>query len=197
MEEPHFEHCLLLLFKNNWLDHQSLHNLFKCHPLYAKLESTINDCRHVIFSPLRQYRRNWNKQKNIPMSRVKMCTAYLIHFNGHIGDAIRYVGGNYTTQYRDIQKALHAVEPLLSKEDLLDLKRCYEVGSPNKLVAEVSRKKSMLYLKRGNHQNISQNPDLAQKIMNKEEKKISCLSFVFMVDEILTTCSSCAPGSRD
>ena len=50
-----------------------------------------------------------------------MFTACLIHFDGQIGGVVRYVGGNYTAEYRNMEKALQAVKPLLLTEDFNDL----------------------------------------------------------------------------
>ena len=170
VQEPHLDHFVLHLFKNDWLAPDDKANLMKAHPDYHRFAKAVEASKDVDFSPLRQYRGDWSQQKNIPASRVKMFTACLVHFNGHIGDVIRYVGGNYTAEYRDVEKALAAVKPLLPAQDYLDLKRYYEVGSPNMLVAEVARDNTMLYLSKGNHPNIDQNPELVQETMNKEEK---------------------------
>ena len=174
-EAPHLDHCVLHLFKNDWLTPEDKANLFEYEPLYKVLDDTVQECKNVDFSSLAHYRTDWSQQKTIPEERCKLFTACLIHFNGHVGDVIRYVGGNYTAEYRDVEKALAAVKPLLPKEDYLDLKRCYEVGSPNKLVAEVSRDNSMLYLQKGNHPNMAQNPEIVQETMNKEEKNCHVL----------------------
>ena len=104
------------------------------------------------------------------MQRVKLFTACLIHFDGNVGDVICYVGGNYTAEYKNVEAALAAVKPLIPEQDYKDLQHCYEVGSPNKLVAEVSRDHSMLYLRHGNHPTIAQNPEFIQETMYKEEK---------------------------
>ena len=63
---------------------------------------------------------------------------------------------------------MDAANPLLPESDYLDLKRGYEIVSPNKLVAEVSRDNLILYLQKENHPNMAQNPDIVQETMNKK-----------------------------
>ena len=68
-----------------------------------------------------------------------------------------------------MQKSLAVVKPLLPEPDYLDLKRGYEIGSPNKSVAEVSRDNSLLYLQKGNNPNMDQNLNIFQETTIKEE----------------------------
>ena len=75
-------------------------------PLYGILNNFIQRAKSIDFSSLTQFRMNWNQQTTIPTERIKLFSACLIHFNGQIGDVIRYVGGNYTAAHRPVEQTL-------------------------------------------------------------------------------------------
>ena len=78
VQEPHLDHFVIHLFKNDWLAPEDKGNLMKSHPDYHNFAQAVEASKDVDFSPLRQYRGDWIQQKNIPASRVKMFTACLI-----------------------------------------------------------------------------------------------------------------------
>lgn len=52
IQELHFEHCLLSLYKNDCLDSIDRKTLSTCNPLYGTLEDTINECKEIDFPHL-------------------------------------------------------------------------------------------------------------------------------------------------
>ena len=84
---------------------------------------------------------------------------------------MRYMGNNYTGEYRNIdavvniQKQYNINDSLISKYI-----RVMTVGCPNHFVASASQENALLYLRNRNGQTIARKLQQVQKNMNKEDK---------------------------
>jgi hypothetical protein len=56
----------------------------------------LTTLKHHDFMCLRQYNKNWAAQQEIPQERVINFLACLLHYNGRVGDVIRFASNNYT-----------------------------------------------------------------------------------------------------
>ena len=57
-------------------------------------------------------------QAQIELIRVWLLAACAVHYNLDLGLCVRYLGGEYTTKWRDIETIFGAVEGLVSDTDL-------------------------------------------------------------------------------
>eukprot|EP00957_Ditylum_brightwellii_P013104 990141-Ditylum_brightwellii.AAC.1 len=95
--------------------------------------------------------------------------AAAIHYNFHIPSVIRFAGGNYTAEYRDIEDILKKIKQIIPHEKLLEVERVFKVGSPNILIAESSEENFMTYWRYGNHKSLEKNMKKVQNVVNNED----------------------------
>lgn len=105
-QEASFETTLLCIVKSGFLDEESKKELGETHPLIEHLIKMIKELAAVDFSSLRTYNTEWATQKETPKERVRLLLACLLHYDGRVGDVMRYLGGNYTAEYRDINNRI-------------------------------------------------------------------------------------------
>ena len=125
----------------------------------------------IEFSDLKNPIVDYANQKQVSQSRIKKFLAATLNFNLDIPTVIRYLGGNYTGEYRNVKKTIAILKK--SKCDakiITDLKRILELGCPNKLNAHSTRQNFLDFHKYGNHTSINNNIEQTIKAMNKEDK---------------------------
>jgi hypothetical protein len=118
-QEASFETSLLCIFKSNYLSEQDANPLLNCHPLIAHLWHTIKRLKQHDFSQLREYNDQWESQKVIPKNRTINFLACLLHYDGRVGDVMRYAGNNYTGSYRNIHEKITRIRQLVDDDDLV------------------------------------------------------------------------------
>eukprot|EP00957_Ditylum_brightwellii_P063386 4811221-Ditylum_brightwellii.AAC.1 len=74
----------------------------KIHPLFHHLSKKIRRSSHKDFSSIPEYNEAFQEQDTIPFNKTMNFAAAAAHYNFHIPSVIRFAGGNYTTEYRDI-----------------------------------------------------------------------------------------------
>ena len=168
--EPIFEHTLVPMLKSDLFDSESLKNLCEAHPLFGHLRTTMTRLKDLDFTRLTKTMLNYEQQEEIPMGKVMCFTAAALHFDMHIPSVIRYVGGNYTADFRDVNEIVKQLEGKVDPKDIEDLKRVFTTGAPGRLVAESSKDNMLDYWRYGNHTSILKNIDKVNKTMNKEDK---------------------------
>ena len=99
-----FEHTLIFLLKNNFLDDSDTMNLLSSHPLFQHLHKMLTWSSNISFMDIRDPIKNYADQKSIDTSRVKTFQAAIIHYNLDIPTLIRFLGNNYTGEYRQSKK---------------------------------------------------------------------------------------------
>ena len=177
VSEKHFDHTLLYLYKSGFLSDTDLHVIRSVHPLYNHLWITMHRARSVNFSTLREYDRNYAQQESIPTDRVRKFLAAAVHYNLHIPSVIRYVGGNYTAEYRDVDTILRSIKNIVPDDLYLEVKRVLTLGAPTILKGESSRQNFEDYRKYGNHSSIKKHFATAQATMNKETRNQYVIPF--------------------
>ncbi|KAL7503807.1 hypothetical protein ACHAXN_001547 [Cyclotella atomus] len=130
----------------------------------------LSRLKHHDFTSLRQYNTNWAAQQEIPHERVIKFLACLLHYDGRVGNVIRFASNNYTAEHRNIPERIKLLKGLVEPDLLARYIRVMTMGAPTKFNAETTRDNTMLYLSRGNNSSIDKKIDQVLKTMNKEER---------------------------
>mmetsp|Transcript_29742 Transcript_29742/g.86679 ORF Transcript_29742/g.86679 Transcript_29742/m.86679 type:complete len:873 (-) Transcript_29742:2591-5209(-) len=168
--EPIFEHILVPILKNKCLDDTSLRHLGNAHLLFGHLQKTLSRLKDLDFTRLAKTMLNYDKQEEIPMGKVMCFTAAALHFDLHIPSVIRYAGGNYTADFRDMDKIEKQLVGKVDPKDISDLRRVFTVGTPGRFVGESTKDNMLEYWRYGNHGSILKDISKVTKTMNKEDK---------------------------
>ena len=99
-----------------------------------------------------------------------MASTAMIHFSLDPGKLIRFLGGEYTGYFRDVQKTLQAVRDHVSPKDLAHMERILLNGCPAELTFEEPLSNKMEVISRGNSKSFNKNLDIVKKTMNKEDR---------------------------
>lgn len=184
-QEASFETTLLCIVKSGFLTEEDKELLGTVHPLIAHLIKVIQKLSKLDFSSLRNYNTDWATQKAIPQDRVKKLLACLLHYDGRVADVMRYLGGNYTAEYRNVKERMKRLEGLVDRELLDRYEQLMSTGAPSKFVAETTRQNAELYRTRGNHPSIVEKADQVQVTMNKEERNCFVIPFPMWIARYL------------
>jgi hypothetical protein len=114
----------------------------------------LSRLKHHDFTSLRQYNTNWAAQQEIPHERVIKFLACLLHYDGRVGNVIRFASNNYTAEHRNIPERIKLLKGLVEPDLLARYIRVMTMGAPTKFNAETTRDNTMLYLSRGNNSSI-------------------------------------------
>ena len=109
------------------------------------------------FSPLRKPRYNYESQAMISSRRVEMASAAMIHFGLDPGKLVRWLGGEYTGEHRDVNRTLTAVRDHVSLDNFNHMKRILLHGSPCKLTFDKPLANKSLMIQRGNSKSFNKN----------------------------------------
>ena len=64
----------------------------------------------IEFSDIKNPIQDYNSQKSIQKSRLQKLLAATIHYNLDVPTLIRYLGGNYTGEYRKINETIEILK---------------------------------------------------------------------------------------
>ena len=105
------------------------------------------------------------------MKRVQKMLAAILHYDMDIPTVIRFLGNNYTGEYRNSDKIIAILKETECNEEIIkDLQRLYNIGAPNKLNASSSHQNFLDFFRYGNHTSILKNIDKTSQAMNKEDR---------------------------
>ena len=112
--------------------------------------------------------RNYADQNSIDTSRVKKMLAATLQYDLNIPTLNRFLGGNYTGEYRDSKQTIKALENAKCNNKIIeDLQRLLEKGSPNRMNASSTQKTFLDFSRYGNHTSIDKNREKTLKAMNE------------------------------
>ena len=169
--EASFEKILPAIYESNYMNKNDQENLNMTHPLFNHLHNMLSWAKKIDFSDIRNPIENYADQKEIDTNRVKKFLAALIHYKFDVSTVIRYLGGNYTGEYRNVEQTIKILQESKCDDKLVaELKNLLTVGTPQKFVAHTSHKNFMDFFRYGNHSSIDKNLEKTMKTMNKEEK---------------------------
>ena len=170
-QTPCLETCAIHVIQSGFVDPPSLLAWCDTDPLIIHLAASLVAFRTYDFRWIRDYNTAWASQTEIDPDRQVAFTAALLHYDNDVSLLMRYLGNNYTGEFRDIPRAVATLRQHNIPETLItQYERIMLLGCPNHFVAETSRDNALLYLRRRNGPTIDRKLDQVQKTMNKEDK---------------------------
>lgn len=170
-QEASADTCLYLVLKSEFLAEDDKSNLFEAtNPLVQHLDTIRLKLRDYDFRWIQKSNPKWASQVEIDTNRVMAMMACLFHYDLDVSLLMRYLGGNYTAAYRDIQQTVDTIRPFVDPDLIPHFVRVMTVGCPNYFNYESSRANSVKYWRAGNNKSIAQNLDKVMKTMCKEER---------------------------
>ena len=106
--EASFEHVLIFLLRSNYLPDKDKNNLLESHVLFNHLNKMIDWSKNIDFMNLKNPIKNYAHQEKINPHRVKKFLAATLTYNLDIPTVIRFLGGNYTGEYRNINHTINS-----------------------------------------------------------------------------------------
>ena len=138
VKEKSFDNILLLLFKSGYCTYHDIQNLCAVHPLYGHLYVTISRSISIDFTTLFSQDPDWESQIKIPFSKKMKLLACAIYLDFNIPYLIRYLGGQYTGDDRDVRTIIDNITGIVHEETVSQMKRIFTVGSPTEFHGESS-----------------------------------------------------------
>ena len=92
-----------------------------------------------------------------------MASAAMISFGLDPGKLVRWLGGEYTGERRDVNQTLAAVKVHVSTDDFNHMKRILLDGSPFELTFNKPLNDKSVMIQRGNSKSFNKNPELVLK----------------------------------
>ena len=95
----------------------------------------------------------------------------LFYYDLDVPTLIRFLGGNYTGEYRDVTSTIETLQKSNCNPKIIDdLRKIFTIGCPIKLVASTSRENFLHFFHYGNHTSIAKNVYKTTKALNKEDR---------------------------
>ena len=108
--------------------------------------------------------KNYADQKHIDTTRIEKILAATLQYDLYILIVIRFLGGNYTVEYRDTKSIITLLTESRCNEQIIeDLKILLEVGCPNKMNASSLYETFLNFLRYGDHSSIDKDIDKSNK----------------------------------
>ncbi len=104
-------------------DKQDLLHLALVNKDFSVMIPSVIRWLKIDFHPLCEPRYDYESQTSISIYRVEMASAAMVHFGLDPGKFVRWLGGEYTGYYRDVNKILTAIRPHIESDDYGHLKR--------------------------------------------------------------------------
>lgn len=161
---------MFLKYGAGFLPAPDLANFLAIHPLIHHMYNMIPLLSSYDFTWIRQIDTSWAAQTALRPDKIKAYTAALYHYNFDVSLLMRMLGNNYTGEHRSVQYIVERVRPHIDAYLIPHLIRVLQVGTPARLVAEVSRENVLDYWRRGNNPSIARHLSQTAKTMNKEDK---------------------------
>ena len=139
--------------------------------------TAIERTKTVDFSPLCLPRFDYADQKEISPKQVLMLEACSIHYNLNFGLVVRYLGGEYTAEHRDIDALEREVGPHIPPADMAHMRRILTRGCPHTLNFQMRHEDKEKMIERGNQPTVEANMEVVRETMNKEERNSHVVPF--------------------
>ena len=113
------------------------------------IKNTIRWLR-IDFSSLRDPRYDYEKQTKICLHRVEMASAAMVYFGLDPGKLVRWLGGEYIGESRDVFRILATVKDHISNDNYAHMERIFIDGCPAELQFYKPLSNKLTMIKRGN-----------------------------------------------
>ena len=169
--EACFEHIIIFLLKSEYLNEEDHRNILASHPLFLHLNKMLHWSKDIQCLDLKNHLKDYSKQTVINNTRVKKMLAATLNYDLDVPTLIRFLGGNYTGEYREIEKTIKILKDTKCNDKVIkDLQRLFKTGSPNYMNATSTHKNFLDFFRYGNHSTIDSNIEKTLKTMNKEDR---------------------------
>ena len=169
--EASFEQILIFLLKSNYLHDKDKNNVLETHYLFRHLNKMIDWSKNIDIMTLKEPIKNYANQEKINPERIKKILAASLTYDFSIPTLIRFLGGNYTGEYRNAEKTVKILEESKCDPQIIkEIKSLLTTGCPQKFNASSTRKNFLDFFRYGNHTSIKKNLEQTMKAINKEER---------------------------
>ena len=175
--EPQFHNAAFFLVREGFLEQQEMRTLRAVSSHFRDMVDQVPKLMQVDFSPLLQPRVDYSTQNEISMERVEMMSACLVYYGLNYGLVVRYLGGEYTGEWRDVDGILKLVRPVASQEDYDHIERILKEGCPADFDYEESHENKMAFIERGNQSTVARHRKEVNATLNKEERNSHVIPF--------------------
>ena len=178
-----FYNVLFVLVKGGWLEphvidiSNSLETLSGMNPEYEAIIKYVPKLIGVDFSALLDERLDYADQTHIKKERVRLMAACAVYYDLDFGLVLRFLSGEYTAAWRDVDAIMAAINEHVSPDDKNHIWRILTRGCPANLVWEEEAKNKETFIRRGNNPTIKANWKTVTKTLNKEERNHHIMSF--------------------
>jgi hypothetical protein len=170
VEDLSLDNVIVIILRDGHFNDEDMENIGKLNPLYCEMISDVMQLSNYDFAELRNPRIGYESQSEIQQHRVDMATAGMIHYGLHPGMFVRYVGGEYVAESRNVEKVIADISPYASKEDVDHVRRILTQGCPSMLNFFEPSSSKLQSIHRGNQRTIIDYPDIVKDTMNKLDK---------------------------
>ena len=181
--EATFYNVLFVLVKNEWLapsDEEmvdTLETLSGMNPEYEAIIEKVPKLMGVDFSSLLDERLDYADQTQIKKERVWLMMACAVYYDLDFGLVLRFLSGEYTASWRDVDAIMAAIDERVSPSDRDHIWRILTKGCPANLVWEEEAENKETFLRRGNNPSIKAHWKAVKKTLNKEERNHHIMPF--------------------
>ena len=131
----------------------------------------------INFSALRDPDPNYATRKEISKRLVWLMAACAVHYDLDFGLVLRYLAGEYTGEWRDVNQIVRNVSPYVSASDAEHIKRILSSGCPFEFNWEQTNENREVFLRRGNSPSIKANWGSVLKTLAKETRNKHLMVF--------------------
>jgi hypothetical protein len=166
--EAELSYVIFFLIKFNWLDNEDLEELSIVHPDFEAMTISIPRLLQVGFTSLKDPVLDYTSHTSIAPTRVRLLTACAVHYNLDFGLVTRYLGGDYTAEWRDVTKIISTCKPFVASEVLGQKERILTTGCPSYFNWEEDATNKRAFVTRRNLPSVAQHGKLVVKTLTKE-----------------------------
>ena len=179
-------HTFLPLFKSAFLSAEDRDNLLVASRTAQNTYDLIVEFGDVNFNRLRGFQsyENWQSEEHFNLDRIRMMTACVVHFNGCIPSAVRFISGQHTGAHRDNEAILKRLKGVVNDTTYQQLSSLLVDGAPLFCQAQFTEENFQAYRQYGNHKSTDENPEIAARLLAKDFRK----GYVVMMDQRLLDC---------
>ena len=188
--EPTFEHVLFVLIKHDYLApnedelknevHDARDVLASMSPEFEAVVTMVPKLMTVDFSSLLEDDEDYATRTEIEKHMVWKMTACLVHYDMCYGLVMRYLGGEYTAEWRNVPAVLQAVSPFVNDDDLAHIARILDAreASPFEMAIYETDQNKEAFINHGNGTSVTKHWPDVYKTLVKEVRNHHLMTFM-------------------
>ena len=155
------------------------------HPDFEAMAISIPRLLQVDFMSLRDPVPDYASHTSIMPTHVRLLTACAVHYNLDFRLVTRYLGGEYTAEWRDVNKINYTCEPIVSPQVISQMEHILTTGCPSYFNWEEDAANKRTFVSWRNLPSVAQHGKLVVKTLTKEV----CNSHLIPMARWVCTCS--------